>query len=84
MRLIEIGFVPGERHDGHTYINDLYQKGVRNFVVSQLPKNYTQLTDAVFILVSGFNIIAALLLLMVKNEIYSGHEKTIRIPLEKK
>jgi len=43
--------IKGERHDGHTYINDLYQKGVRNFVVSQLPLNHTQLTDACFILV---------------------------------
>ncbi len=32
--------IKGERHDGHTYINDLYQKGVRNFVVSQLPLNH--------------------------------------------
>ncbi|HOY08002.1 MAG TPA: Mur ligase domain-containing protein, partial [Saprospiraceae bacterium] len=27
--------LPGERHDGHRYVADLYKTGVRNFVVSQ-------------------------------------------------
>src|SRR5258708_33379082 len=27
--------IKGSRHDGHTFIPDLYEKGVRNFVVSQ-------------------------------------------------
>jgi Alr-MurF fusion protein len=65
--------IKGERHDGHTYINDLYQKGVRNFVVSQLPQNYTQLTDASFILVSGT--LQALQLLC------SQHRKQFTIPV---
>ncbi|MEM8969684.1 MAG: bifunctional UDP-N-acetylmuramoyl-tripeptide:D-alanyl-D-alanine ligase/alanine racemase, partial [Bacteroidota bacterium] len=29
----------GERHDGHRYINELYARGVRQFVVEQLPEN---------------------------------------------
>lgn len=28
-----------ERNDGHKYIDDLYRRGVRNFVVEQLPEN---------------------------------------------
>lgn len=41
--------IKGDRHDGHDYIQDLYEKGVRNFVVSSLPQN--ELDDANFILV---------------------------------
>ena len=29
----------GERHDGHKYLSDAYQKRVRNFVVSELPSS---------------------------------------------
>ena len=29
-----------ERNDGHRYIDDLYHRGVKNFVVSSLPDNY--------------------------------------------
>ncbi|MEO0332212.1 MAG: Mur ligase family protein, partial [Bacteroidota bacterium] len=31
--------IRGERHDGHRYINELYARGVRQFVVEQLPEN---------------------------------------------
>jgi len=65
--------IKGERHDGHTYINDLYQKGVRNFVVSQLPQNYAQLTDACFISVN--DTLQALQLLC------SQHRKQFTIPV---
>lgn len=27
--------IPGERHDGHTYVKDLYAKGVRAFMIAQ-------------------------------------------------
>ena len=27
--------IQGERHDGHVFLKDLYQKGVRNFVVGE-------------------------------------------------
>lgn len=38
--------------DGHQYIADLYRRGVRNFVVGQVPDNYdTQYADANFLLV---------------------------------
>ena len=42
--------IRGERHDGNTFVSDLYQKGVRCFVVSKIPSNYN--SDATFILVS--------------------------------
>lgn len=41
-----------KRNDGHKYINDLYTRGVRNFVVSELPENLTQYSDANFLQVA--------------------------------
>src|ERR1044071_4838915 len=41
--------IKGERHDGHAYLTDLYEKGVRNFVVSILPQNPDLFQDANFI-----------------------------------
>ena len=29
-----------ERNDGHRYIDDLYRRGVRNFVVEKVPESY--------------------------------------------
>lgn len=43
--------IKGDRHDGHDYIQDLYEKGVRNFVVSALPQNETEFDGTNFILV---------------------------------
>ncbi|PKQ65160.1 bifunctional UDP-N-acetylmuramoyl-tripeptide:D-alanyl-D-alanine ligase/alanine racemase [Labilibaculum filiforme] len=43
----------GERHDGHSYIVDLYQKGVRAFVVSNLEMiDFTIFPDVAFVLVA--------------------------------
>ena len=39
----------GERHDGHDYIAELYDKGVRNFVISIPAKNAVSFPDANFI-----------------------------------
>jgi alanine racemase len=41
----------GERHDGHNFISDLYERGVRTFVVSKAP--VTELPEAVFIQVEN-------------------------------
>ncbi|WP_159517790.1 bifunctional UDP-N-acetylmuramoyl-tripeptide:D-alanyl-D-alanine ligase/alanine racemase [Sunxiuqinia indica] len=43
----------GERHDGHRYIEGLYKKGVRNFVVSQLPTQPNQSEHANLIVVKN-------------------------------
>lgn len=42
-----------KRNDGHKYINDLYTRGVRNFVVSELPENFTQYKDTNFLQVAS-------------------------------
>jgi alanine racemase len=43
--------INGERHDAHKFINELYQKGIRSFVVEKLPENYVELKDASFLVV---------------------------------
>jgi alanine racemase len=37
------------RGNGHKYISDLYEKGVRAFVVSQIPADRSTMNDAVFL-----------------------------------
>jgi len=41
-----------KRNDGHKYIPDLYSRGVRNFVVSELPQNMDNYSDANFLQVA--------------------------------
>ena len=41
-----------KRNDGHKYIPDLYKRGVRNFVVSDFPKNLENYGDANFLQMS--------------------------------
>ncbi|MDR0544994.1 MAG: bifunctional UDP-N-acetylmuramoyl-tripeptide:D-alanyl-D-alanine ligase/alanine racemase [Odoribacteraceae bacterium] len=43
--------LPGERHDGHDYVRDLYQRGVRAFVVSNDKREFRHLGDANVIMV---------------------------------
>ena len=43
--------IKGERHDGHAYLIDLYEKGVRHFVVSSLPPNNFVFNNSIFLLV---------------------------------
>ena len=31
--------IKGERHDAHEFLSDIYEKGIRNFVVNELPGN---------------------------------------------
>jgi alanine racemase len=42
-----------KRNDGHRYISDLYQRGLRDFVVTALPDNAGQYPEANFILVKN-------------------------------
>ncbi len=65
--------IKGDRHDGHAYIHDVYEKGVRNFVVSELPANIEQFDNANFILVK--DTLAALQLLCAK------HRSKFTIPI---
>ena len=42
-----------ERHDGHHYIPELYRRGVRNFVVTEVPEDYaTRYAEANFLKVA--------------------------------
>ena len=41
--------LPGERHDGHEFIAELYDKGIRCFVVSQKVKNTDHFPEGNFI-----------------------------------
>jgi len=45
--------IQGKRNDGHNYIDELYRKGIRNFVISILPVNMKEYQDASFILVNN-------------------------------
>ena len=42
-----------KRNDGHKYIKDLYQRGVRNFVVSTLPDDYAEYANTNFLVVKS-------------------------------
>ena len=41
-----------KRNDGHKYISDLHERGVRNFVVSELPEDMERYEDTNFLQVS--------------------------------
>lgn len=43
--------INGERHDGHQFVNELYNKGIRNFVLENLPENHAKLSNANFLIV---------------------------------
>lgn len=41
----------GDRHDGHSFISDLYMQGVRNFLVSEKLASFQDMADTSFIIV---------------------------------
>lgn len=65
--------IKGERHDGHIYIEDLINNGVKSFIVSQKPHNEALLEKGNFILVD--NTLNALQLLVAK------HRAKFQIPV---
>lgn len=62
-----------KRNDGHKYIPDLYKRGVRNFVVSELPENVDNYVDANFLQVG--NVLKALQKLATK------HREQYQVPV---
>lgn len=42
--------ISGKNHDGHLFINNLYGKGIRTFIVEKLPGEIRKYDDAAFIL----------------------------------
>lgn len=63
----------GKRNDGHNYIRDLYNRGVRNFVVSRLPDRMEDYEESNFLLVR--DTLAAL------QHLASEHRKNFDIPV---
>lgn len=45
--------IRGQRHDGHHFIDDLYNRGIQNFVVEFLPKNQFSFPKANFLIVKN-------------------------------
>ena len=41
----------GQRHDGHNYVADLYRRGIRAFVVSEMRQEFRELPEAGFVVV---------------------------------
>lgn len=42
--------IRGQRHDGHNFIRDLYnKKGIRSFIIEEAPSDFNDLVDANFI-----------------------------------
>jgi len=44
--------ITGVRHDGHSFIDDLYERGIRNFIVSRIPAGVKKYAGAGFIVVN--------------------------------
>lgn len=65
--------IKGERHDGHAYLIDLYEKGVRHFVVSSLPSNNFVFNNSVFLLVKDT--------LLALQYLCAFHRKQFKIPV---
>lgn len=65
--------IKGERHDGHKYIHELFEKGVRNFVVEWYPGKLEQLTGSNFIRVPDT--------LDALQELAARHRKKFQIPV---
>ncbi|MFI5163805.1 MAG: bifunctional UDP-N-acetylmuramoyl-tripeptide:D-alanyl-D-alanine ligase/alanine racemase [Bacteroidia bacterium] len=63
----------GERHDGHKFLADSFQKRVRNFVVSELPQDISQYKDCNFILVKDT--------LSALQNLCANHRKKFNIPV---
>lgn len=65
--------ISGDRHDGHNFIHDVYERGVRNFVISR-PDNFVEkYPEANFIIVN--NSLSAL------QELAAFHRQKFNIPI---
>lgn len=65
--------IKGERHDGHAYLFDLYEKGVRHFVVSVIPQNNHLFVNSTFCLVNNT--------LLALQKLCAFHRKQFNIPV---
>jgi Alr-MurF fusion protein len=65
--------IKGQRHNGHTFLRDCYDRGVRNFVVSENPEILSDFRDANVLLVDDS--LKALQLLA------AGHRSLFKLPV---
>lgn len=66
--------ITGERNNGHHYIEELYQKGVRNFVISEAPSRFiNSCPQAYFIVVKNS--------LQALQNLAAHHRKQFDIPI---
>ncbi len=65
--------IRGERHDGHRFIGELYEKGMRNFVVSAFPPDVEKYNQASFIKVNDT--------LEALQKLSAHHRKQFNIPV---
>jgi Alr-MurF fusion protein len=63
----------GQRNDGHQFIHELYLKGVRNFVVSQVSVNSGNFPRANFIVVKDT--------LTALHQLVAWHRQTLQLPV---
>ena len=78
-----------KRNDGHKYIPELYERGVRSFVVGELPQNIEEYPDANFLL-AKVNDARGLYDALIKEQVIvrdrsrvKGCEGTLRITIGK-
>jgi alanine racemase len=64
--------IAGKRHDGHSYITELYQKGIRQFIVER-PIDVSTLTDANILLVPSS--------ILALQRIARSHRKNFTVPV---
>ena len=61
----------GKNHDGHNFIDNMYRKGIRIFVIESLPENHESFIDAAFI-VTGSTVEALQLLASYKRKAFKS------------
>ena len=59
----------GKNHDGHNFIDNMYRKGIRIFVIERLPEHHESYIDAAFI-VTGSTVEALQLLASYKRKAF--------------
>ncbi len=65
--------IKGVRNNGHRYLKELYDQGVRNFIIQEYPENIDQYPRANFVLVSDT--------LKALQDLASFHRKQYNIPI---
>lgn len=66
--------IPGERHDGHAYIHDLYEKGVRAFLIGEGNEKYIEeCPEASFLVVTDT--------LVALQNLATSHRNRFHIPV---